>query len=93
MGGGLDAVPVDESDLFGFFDGACERALARLTGGDRGRALLLFCVADCWMSWNAAQRAASLGYRDVAWFRLGVDGWLDEGRALAPVAPTPVDVE
>ncbi|MGG7564952.1 PQQ-dependent catabolism-associated CXXCW motif protein [Rhodovulum sp. DZ06] len=71
-----------------------EGALARLTGGDRGRALVVFCVADCWMSWNAARRAAeSFGYTDVAWFRLGTDGWLDAGWALAPVPPTPVDLD
>ncbi len=43
---------------------------------------------------NAARRAAEeLGYRDVAWFRLGTDGWLDMGWPLAPVAPTPVDMD
>ena len=69
-------------------------ALERLSGGDRGRTLVFFCVADCWMSWNAARRAAEeLGYRDVRWFRLGTDGWRDAGRALAPVSPTPVDVD
>lgn len=68
--------------------------LARLTDGDRARPLVIFCVADCWMSWNAARRAAEdLGYGDVAWFRLGTDGWLDRGWALAPVAPTPVEVD
>ena len=65
----------------------------RLTGGDRERTVIVFCVADCWMSWNAAQRIAAMGWRDVRWFRLGVDGWLDSGRALAPVMPTPVDVD
>lgn len=68
--------------------------LDRLTGGDRARPLVIFCVADCWMSWNAARRAAEdLGYRDVAWFRLGTDGWLDRGWPLAPAAPRPVDVD
>jgi len=45
------------------------------------------------MSWNAAQRASSMGYTDVNWFRLGTDGWLDEGWELAPVTPVPVDVD
>jgi PQQ-dependent catabolism-associated CXXCW motif protein len=68
--------------------------LARLTGGDKDRALVIFCVADCWMSWNAARRAAEgLGYRAVAWFRLGADGWLDEGWTLAPAAPVAVRVD
>ena len=71
--------------------GYLETNLARLTGGDVSRPLVIFCVADCWMSWNAAQRVADLGYREVLWFRLGTDGWLDEGWDLAPVEPVPVE--
>jgi len=67
--------------------------LADLTEGDTSRALILFCVADCWMSWNAAQRATTLGYKDVNWFRLGTDGWLDEGFELEPVNPVPVNMD
>jgi PQQ-dependent catabolism-associated CXXCW motif protein len=68
--------------------------LARLTDGDTARPLVIFCVADCWMSWNAARRAAEdLGYSAVAWFRLGTDGWLDQGWPLAPASPRPVDVD
>ncbi|MGP6089445.1 PQQ-dependent catabolism-associated CXXCW motif protein [Antarctobacter jejuensis] len=67
--------------------------LERVTGGDPGRAVVVFCVADCWMSWNAAQRIASLGYARVYWYRLGTDGWLDMGWALTPVEPVPVRVD
>ena len=67
--------------------------LARLTEGDLARALVFFCVADCWMSWNAAQRAAALGYSDVSWFRDGVDGWRDRGWPLAPAEPVPVKLD
>ena len=70
-----------------------ENNLARVTAGNRDRALLVYCVADCWMSWNAAQRIAGLGYSRVYWFRLGTDGWLDIGETLAPVDPVPVDVD
>jgi PQQ-dependent catabolism-associated CXXCW motif protein len=69
-------------------------SLARLTEGDPMHPLVIFCVADCWMSWNAARRAAEdLGYGDVAWYRLGTDGWLDRGWPLALAAPAPVDVD
>lgn len=67
--------------------------LVRITAGDRDRPLIVYCVADCWMSWNAAQRIADLGYSRVYWFRLGTDGWLDIGETLAPVDPVPVDVD
>lgn len=67
--------------------------LGSLTGRDFSVPLLVYCVADCWMSWNAAQRIAGLGYTQVKWFRLGTDGWLDEGWALEPVMPVPVKVD
>ena len=67
--------------------------LKRLTERDPAHPIVVFCVADCWMSWNAAQRIAGLGYDNVYWFRLGTDGWLDENRALVPVEPIPVTVE
>lgn len=67
--------------------------LERLSGGDRATTIIVFCVADCWMSWNAAQRIAALGYENVAWFRLGTDGWQDEGWPLAPVEPVPLALD
>ena len=67
--------------------------LARLTGGDTAHPILVFCVADCWMSWNASQRIALLGYEQVYWYRLGTDGWLDAGYELVPVTPVPVNTD
>lgn len=67
--------------------------LDRLSNGDKSRPVLVFCVADCWMSWNAAQRAASYGYRNVHWFREGTDGWRELDWPLEPVDPVPVNVD
>ncbi|MEM9062964.1 MAG: rhodanese-like domain-containing protein [Pseudomonadota bacterium] len=67
--------------------------LERLTQGDRYRQLVVFCIADCWMSWNATQRITALGYRNVAWFAEGVDGWRDAGWGLQPTEPVPVNVD
>jgi PQQ-dependent catabolism-associated CXXCW motif protein len=50
-------------------------SLAELTGGDLSRALLIYCRADCWMSWNAAKRAIAWGYTNVAWYPAGVEDW------------------
>lgn len=58
-------------------------SVARLA---RGRTVLLFCLADCWMSWNAALRLARAGHR-VAWYANGRDGWAAAGRPLAPIVP------
>ncbi|TCP44531.1 PQQ-dependent catabolism-associated CXXCW motif protein [Rhodovulum marinum] len=49
--------------------------LNRVTGGDPAHPVLFFCLADCWMSWNAAKRALEYGYTTVYWFPDGTDGW------------------
>lgn len=66
-----------------------ETTLAQITGGDRGRDIVVFCLTDCWMSWNASQRIAKLGYARVHWYPEGADGWRLAGNALVPVAPWP----
>ncbi len=53
--------------------------LERLSGGDKERQLLFYCLADCWMSWNAAKRAISYGYKNVLWFPEGTDAWTAAG--------------
>lgn len=64
--------------------------LARLTGGDKARALIVFCQSDCWMAWNAVQRIAALGFTQLYWFPEGTDGWVEWGdRKLAPATPMP----
>jgi len=63
--------------------------LARATGGDRGRPLVFYCLKDCWMSWNAAKRAMTLGYGNVIWFPDGTDGWEAAGLPLAETRPEP----
>ena len=51
--------------------------LVRASGGDKAKQLVIYCQADCWMSWNAAKRALSYGYSNVAWYPDGTDGWTD----------------
>jgi PQQ-dependent catabolism-associated CXXCW motif protein len=63
--------------------------LQKATGGDRTRLLVLYCLADCWMSWNAAKRALALGYGNVAWYRDGTDGWSAAGLPLENAVPEP----
>jgi len=45
------------------------------TGGDKDHAVVIFCLADCWMSWNAAKRALDYGYSRVIWMPDGTDAW------------------
>ncbi|MGD9785243.1 MAG: PQQ-dependent catabolism-associated CXXCW motif protein [Hyphomicrobiaceae bacterium] len=64
-------------------------ALERLSGGDKAKPLVFFCLKDCWMSWNAAKRAIEWGYTRVAWFPDGTDGWQEIGRDIVDVEPEP----
>jgi PQQ-dependent catabolism-associated CXXCW motif protein len=49
--------------------------LAAAVGHGRERTLVFYCLRICWMSWNAAKRAMSMGYAQVAWYPDGTDGW------------------
>jgi PQQ-dependent catabolism-associated CXXCW motif protein len=69
------------------------RGLEKATRGDRTRLIVVYCLADCWMSWNAAKRALSLGYSNVAWYRDGTDGWLAAGLPLQDATPEPRPAE
>lgn len=79
---GFGTIPPD--DL-----GYLTASLAALTGGDKARPLVFYCLRDCWMSWNTAKRAMSLGYTDVIWFPDGTDGWQEAGNETASVQPDP----
>lgn len=73
-------------------DAYFRRSLETLTGGDKAKALVIFCIADCWMSWNAAKRAREeYGYTQVIWFREGTEGWVFPGpdTGLVQAAPYP----
>ncbi len=51
------------------------RRLTRERESDKPVELLFYCLADCWMSWNAAKRALELGFRNILWFPGGTDEW------------------
>jgi len=61
--------------------------LARVTAGDRNKLLVIYCLKDCWMSWNAAKRALQMGYVNVAWYPDGTDGWAFADLPLQPSTP------
>ena len=64
--------------------------LRRLTAGDPDRPLVIYCRADCWMSWNAARRALAWGYRRVYWYPDGTTGWGAAGLPQARSEPVPM---
>lgn len=63
--------------------------LAKASGGDHARALVVYCRRNCWMSWNAAKRAVSMGYTNVIWYPEGTDGWSEAGLPVQEATPEP----
>jgi PQQ-dependent catabolism-associated CXXCW motif protein len=66
-----------------------ENGLRQATGGNKAKRLVFFCLANCWMSWNAAKRALSYGYSNVIWYPEGTDGWADFDLPLQLIEPMP----
>jgi PQQ-dependent catabolism-associated CXXCW motif protein len=66
-------------------------SLERLTAGNKAAPLVFYCLADCWMSWNATKRALSWGYAGAQWYEEGTDGWEVAGFPLA-ATPSPEDM-
>jgi PQQ-dependent catabolism-associated CXXCW motif protein len=54
--------------------------LQQVTGGNKDQPLVFYCQSvECWMSYNAALRAANLGYTQVFWYRGGIEAWQQAG--------------
>ncbi|HEX9323313.1 MAG TPA: PQQ-dependent catabolism-associated CXXCW motif protein [Xanthobacteraceae bacterium] len=68
-----------------YFRGGLDRA----TGGNQDKLLVVYCQRDCWMSWNAGKRALALGYRNVAWYPDGTDGWQEAELPMEKAVPAP----
>ena len=79
---GFGELPVEEENYL-------RANLERLTRGDRSRSIVFYCLADCWMSWNAARRALAWGYTSVIWYPDGTDAWEAAGLPLEESFPTP----
>ncbi len=64
--------------------------LDRLTAGNKAHPIVVYCRADCWMSWNAVKRLAAAGYTALYWFSEGTDGARDFDFPLVPAVPVPL---
>jgi PQQ-dependent catabolism-associated CXXCW motif protein len=65
------------------------QGLLRASGGKRDSLIVIYCQADCWMSWNAAKRTLSYGYSNVAWYPEGTDGWQRNNLPTEEAQPEP----
>ena len=63
--------------------------LERASGGNHAKLLVIYCQADCWMSWNAAKRVLSYGYPNIAWYPEGTDGWQRANLPVTESQPEP----
>jgi PQQ-dependent catabolism-associated CXXCW motif protein len=63
------------------------KGLERVTKSDHTKWLVIYCLRNCWMSWNAAKRALTMGYEHVAWYPEGTDGWQESGLPLQEAKP------
>lgn len=75
----------------GPIDPAIERwfltSVTRIVAARPNVPLVVYCLSDCWMSWNAALRLRRAGFTQVNWFADGLDGWRDLRRPLVPLRP------
>jgi PQQ-dependent catabolism-associated CXXCW motif protein len=82
-GAGLGELPADVDRYY-------RERLAKATGNDMGRAIVVYCHEKCWLSWNGAKRAIQYGYREVYWFPDGIEGWRKAGLPTQVVTAEPV---
>lgn len=79
---------IGEQRMFGRDRSNFPKALERLTGGDKGRALVFYCRGSmCWHSYNASLHALDAGYTNVMWYRGGIDAWKASGGKTVPYLP------
>lgn len=79
-GAGLGEIPAPVDDFF-------RKQLATATGNDPARRVVIYCHQTCWLSWNAAKRAIRYGYRNVYWYRDGIEGWKAAHLPTAVIEP------
>ena len=65
------------------------RGVDRVALGNHSMLLVVYCQANCWMSWNAAKRILSYGYSNVAWYPDGTDGWERANLPMVEAQPEP----
>jgi PQQ-dependent catabolism-associated CXXCW motif protein len=75
-----DAVPAVWMSQAGSFKDPIQQQVGQMLGqqtqGSKDVALVFYCLSrECWMSYNAALRAIHAGYKNVLWYRGGIEAW------------------
>jgi rhodanese-related sulfurtransferase len=82
--GALAAVPAHQA---GSFTDQTQQQfgqfLQQTTQGNKETPLVFYCLStQCWMSYNASLRAINMGYRNVLWYRGGIEAWKAAGQQV-----------
>jgi PQQ-dependent catabolism-associated CXXCW motif protein len=82
-----NAIPAAAASQPGSFNDETQQRfgqyLQQVTQGNREAPLVFYCQGpQCWMSYNAALRAINLGYKNVLWYRGGIEAWQRAGLPL-----------
>ncbi len=88
--GSLWLANTGEGELAPQWQGYFAHHLRRASQGRPDRPMVFYCRSDCWLSWNAVKRAATLGYTNLYWYRDGIDAWEQAGLPLQPARPAPL---
>jgi PQQ-dependent catabolism-associated CXXCW motif protein len=65
------------------------QGLERATSSNHATLVVVYCQANCWMSWNVAKRMLTYGYSNVAWYPDGTDGWEHANLPMVESQPEP----
>ena len=89
------ALAAGQASQGGSFDDQVQREfgqfLRQASGGDTARMLVVYCAGpQCWGSYNAALRAIRMGFRNVHWYRGGLEAWGQAGLPLQGAQGQPV---
>ena len=63
------------------------KRLSTATASNPTFPIVIYCHERCWLSWNAAKRAVSYGYRNVYWFPDGIEAWKAAGHKTVVAQP------
>ena len=78
---------VGYGELAAVTDAYFRSGLKDATDGDPEHPVVFFCLAECWMSWNASKRALEYGHTRVFWFPGGTDHWTFDDYPTEDIEP------
>lgn len=82
--GAIRATPAAQAGSFqDEVQGQYGQFLQQMTQGKADTPIVVYCLStECWLSYNAALRAINLGYKNVLWYRGGIEAWQVNGGQL-----------